>query len=76
MTSNVQYIECTYPVVTYSTYILFWLFLASYVAFGAHNLGRNYKKEDRFLYVGIVDKKSKMELEIPAPPSLTTKKTT
>ena len=46
--------------------------------FGAHNLGRNYKekrkkkKEDRFLYVGIVDKKTKMELEIPAPPSLTT----
>ncbi len=48
--------------------------------FGAHNLGRNYKKEkrkkerkkeDRFFYVGIVDKKNKMELEIPVPPSLT-----
>jgi hypothetical protein len=37
---------------------------------------REIKKEDRFLYVGIVDKKTKMELEmeIPAPPSLTTKK--
>ena len=37
---------------------------------GAHNLGRKERdrererqKEDRFLYVGIVDKKSKMELE-------------
>ncbi len=45
--------------------------------FGAHNLGRKKKKErkkekDRFLYVGIVGKKSRMELEIPAPPSLTT----
>ncbi len=43
--------------------------------FGAHNLGRRHKerkkKEDRFLYVGIVDKKTKMELEIPVPPSLT-----
>jgi hypothetical protein len=31
------------------------------------------EKKDRFLYVGIVDKKTKMELEIPVPPSLTTK---
>jgi hypothetical protein len=41
--------------------------------FGAHNLGRKQgerRKKDRFLYVGIVDKKTKMELEIPAPPSL------
>jgi hypothetical protein len=48
--------------------------------FGAHNLGRRHKERKkrkkekaRFLYVGIVDKKTiKMELEIPAPPSLTT----
>ncbi len=26
------------------------------------------KKKDRFLYVGIVNKKNKMELEISAPP--------
>ncbi len=36
--------------------------------------GRRQKKKeekDRFFYVGIVDKKTKMELEIPVPPSLT-----
>jgi hypothetical protein len=38
--------------------------------FGAHNLDKK-KGEDRFLYVGIVDKKNEMELEIPVPPSLT-----
>jgi len=30
------------------------------------------QKQDRFLYVGIVDRKTKMELETLPPPSLTT----
>ncbi len=68
MTSNVQYIVYSYLVVTYSLLTYFWLFFASYVAFGAHNLGKKEreKEKDRFSYVGIVDQKSKMELEIPA----------
>ena len=71
MTSNVQYIVYSYLVLS-DILTYFWLFLASYVAFGAHNLGRKEKKrrkkEDRFLYVGIVDKKSKRSWKSPSPP--------
>ena len=43
---------------------VFWVTLFRYVK-------SEKKEEDRVLYVGIVGRKTKMELEPPAPPYLT-----